>query len=54
VEPSSSSTIDVIDSGTEQLYFQVAEAQVADIDRAVRAARRVFTVILEGPSAEYR
>ena len=54
VEPSSSSTIDVIDSGTDQLYFQVAKAQAADIDRAVTAARRVFTVILEGPSAEYR
>jgi aldehyde dehydrogenase (NAD+) len=46
VEPSSDSTIDVIDSGTEQIYFRVAEAQPADIDRAVTAARRAFD---EGP-----
>jgi aldehyde dehydrogenase (NAD+) len=46
VEPSSGSTFDVIDSGTEQVYFSVAEAQAADIDRAVTAARRAFD---EGP-----
>jgi aldehyde dehydrogenase (NAD+) len=46
VEPSSDSTIDVIDSGTEELYFRVAEAQPADIDRAVTAARCAFD---EGP-----
>jgi aldehyde dehydrogenase (NAD+) len=46
VEPSSGSTIDVIDSSTEQVYFRVAEAQAADIDRAVTAARRAFD---EGP-----
>ncbi|TNC18721.1 aldehyde dehydrogenase [Amycolatopsis alkalitolerans] len=41
-EPSSTSTIDVIDSGTEELYFRVAEAQPADMDRAISAARRAF------------
>jgi acyl-CoA reductase-like NAD-dependent aldehyde dehydrogenase len=38
--------IDVIDSGTEELYFRVPEAQAADIDRAVGAARKAFD---EGP-----
>lgn len=40
--PSSDATIDVIDSGTEELYFTVPEAKAADIDRAVTAARRAF------------
>ncbi|MGF7234569.1 MAG: aldehyde dehydrogenase [Frankia sp.] len=42
VVPSSSSTIDVIDSATEELYFRVAEAEAADMDRAVNAARAAF------------
>src|SRR5262249_42079301 len=42
VEPSSNATIDVIDSGTEELWFQVAEAQPEDIARAVGAARTAF------------
>ncbi|MGB8500831.1 aldehyde dehydrogenase [Mycobacterium sp.] len=42
VKPSSDSTIDVIDSDTEQLYFQVAEAQAADMDLAIGASRRAF------------
>src|SRR5215471_16962706 len=42
VEPSSDDTIEVIDSATEQPYFTVAEAQAADIDRAVSAAREAF------------
>jgi aldehyde dehydrogenase (NAD+) len=42
VTPSSGSTITVIDSHTEQAYFTVAEAQPADIDRAVAAARDAF------------
>ena len=46
VTPSSDATFDVIDSGTEQVYFRVPEAQAADIDRAVTAARRAFD---EGP-----
>lgn len=46
VAPSSDATIDVIDSGTEQVYFRVAEARAADMDRAVTAARRAFD---EGP-----
>ena len=43
VEPSSTSTIDVIDSATEELFFSVAEAQAADMDRAVAAASRRST-----------
>jgi acyl-CoA reductase-like NAD-dependent aldehyde dehydrogenase len=42
VAPSSTSTIPVIDPGTEEVYFSVAEAQAADIDRAVTAAREAF------------
>jgi acyl-CoA reductase-like NAD-dependent aldehyde dehydrogenase len=42
VKPSSGATIDVIDSGTEELYYTVAEAAAADIARAVAAARRAF------------
>jgi hypothetical protein len=42
VAPSSDATIKVIDSDTEQLYFTVPEAQAADIDRAVSAAREAF------------
>jgi len=46
VKPSSDAMIDVIDSGTEELFFSVAEAQEADISRAVAAARQAFD---EGP-----
>jgi aldehyde dehydrogenase (NAD+) len=46
VKPSSESMIDVIDSGTEQLYFSVAEAKEPDILRAIAAARLAFD---EGP-----
>jgi acyl-CoA reductase-like NAD-dependent aldehyde dehydrogenase len=46
VAPSSDATFDVIDSSTEQIYFKVPEAQVADMDRAIAAARRAFD---EGP-----
>ena len=42
VTPSSDATISVIDSHTEDVYFTVAEAQAADIDRAVSAAREAF------------
>ena len=42
VAPSSGATIDVIDSSTEKIYFRVPEAQAADIDRAVTAARTAF------------
>jgi hypothetical protein len=42
VAPSSDATIDVIDSGTEQVYFRVPEAQPADMDLAIEAARRAF------------
>ena len=42
VQPSSDATIKVIDSGTEELFFSVAEAQAADISRAVEAARQAF------------
>src|SRR6202451_1931096 len=42
VTPSSDAKIDVIDSDTEQVFFSVAEAQAADISRAVGAARQAF------------
>ena len=42
VTPSSGSVIQVIDSATEQVYLTVAEAQAADIDRAVTAAAGAF------------
>ena len=42
MQPSSDATIKVIDSGTEELFFSVAEAQAADISRAVEAAREAF------------
>jgi aldehyde dehydrogenase (NAD+) len=42
VAPSSDAKINVIDSDTEQVYFTVAEAQAADISRAVQAAREAF------------
>ena len=46
VEPSSDATIDVIDSGTEELYYRVAAAGPDDVSRAIGAARRAFD---EGP-----
>jgi aldehyde dehydrogenase (NAD+) len=46
VKPTTDSTIDVIDSGTEELFFRVAEAQADDVSRAVAAAREAFD---EGP-----
>ncbi len=42
VVPSSESTITVTDSTTEERFFSVAEAQAADIDRAVGSARQAF------------
>jgi acyl-CoA reductase-like NAD-dependent aldehyde dehydrogenase len=41
-KPSSASKIDVINSATEELFTSVAEAQEADINRAVAAARKAF------------
>jgi acyl-CoA reductase-like NAD-dependent aldehyde dehydrogenase len=40
--PSSKSKIDVINSGTEELFVSVAEAQADDVNRAVAAARQAF------------
>ncbi len=42
VKPSSDAVLDVIDSATEQLYFRVPEAQPADMDLAIGAARTAF------------
>ncbi|OBB11530.1 aldehyde dehydrogenase [Mycobacteriaceae bacterium 1482268.1] len=42
VKPSSDAVLDVIDSATEELYFHVPEAQPADMDLAIGAARRAF------------
>ncbi len=46
VAPSSDAKIDVIDSGTEELYYSIAEAGPDDMARAVAAARKAFD---EGP-----
>jgi len=42
VEPSSSSTFDVVSPSNEELVGRVPEAQNADIDRAVAIAREAF------------
>jgi betaine-aldehyde dehydrogenase len=42
VAPSSASRFDVISPSTEELVLSVAEAQAADADRAVAAAREAF------------
>ena len=42
VRPSSDAVFDVIDSATEQTYFQVPEAHPADMDLAIGAAHRAF------------
>ncbi len=42
VKPSSDGMIDVINSGTEELFARVAEAQAPDVERAVAAAREAF------------
>jgi aldehyde dehydrogenase (NAD+) len=42
VIPSTDSKIEVIDSHTEQVCLTVAEAQAADVDRAVTAAKEAF------------
>jgi aldehyde dehydrogenase (NAD+) len=46
VAPASDATIDVIDSGTEELYYRVAAAGPDDVARAIAAARQAFD---EGP-----
>ena len=46
VGPSSDAIIDVIDSGTEELYYTIASAGPPDVSRAVAAARHAFD---EGP-----
>jgi acyl-CoA reductase-like NAD-dependent aldehyde dehydrogenase len=40
--PSTPSMIEVFDSATEEPFLAVAEAQAADIERAVAAARQAF------------
>lgn len=46
VRPSSASTFDVVDPGTEDVILTVAEAQAEDMSRAIAAARKAFD---EGP-----
>jgi aldehyde dehydrogenase (NAD+) len=46
VAPSSDGTIDVMDSGTEELYYRVAAAGPDDVARGIAAARQAFD---EGP-----
>ncbi len=58
VKPSTDAVIDVIDSATEQHFFSVAEAQEADVARAVGAARQAFDQgpwprMTHGQRAEY-
>jgi acyl-CoA reductase-like NAD-dependent aldehyde dehydrogenase len=57
-QPSSSATIDVIDSSNEEVYFSVAEAQAADMEKAISAARAAFDsgpwpYLSHGERAEY-
>jgi aldehyde dehydrogenase (NAD+) len=40
--PATTARVDVLDSTTEQLLFQVADAQEADMSRAISAARAAF------------
>jgi len=42
VEPSTDTTIDVVDSGTEEVYFSVAAAGPQDMAAAIAAARTAF------------
>ena len=42
VAPSTTRKIDVVEAATEEVYFSVAEADAADVARAVDAARRAF------------
>ena len=42
VAPSSDARIDVITPSTEELFFSIPQAQAADIERAVAAARQAF------------
>ena len=42
VKPSSDATIEVVSPGTEEVFVHVAEAQAADINQAVEAARAAF------------
>lgn len=46
VAPSSSATIEVYNSGSEELFARLAEAQNEDVNRAIAAARKAFD---EGP-----
>jgi len=48
VAPSSDATVDVIDSGTEEIYYTIAAAAADDMSRAVGAARHAFD---DGPWA---
>jgi acyl-CoA reductase-like NAD-dependent aldehyde dehydrogenase len=42
VSPAGGTSISVVDSTTEEVFLQVGEANAADMDRAVGAARRAF------------
>src|SRR5439155_23011941 len=41
-QPATTASVDVVDSTTEQLLYQVAEAQEVDLSRAISAARAAF------------
>jgi len=42
IKPASDATIDVVNPATEEIFLTVAEAQAADMNRAVAAARTAF------------
>ena len=42
IVPSSEATIDVVDSGNEEVFLTVAEAQATDVELAIAAARKAF------------
>ena len=46
IKPSSDALVDVVDSGTEEVFLRVAQAQPEDMSRAIAAARKAFD---EGP-----
>src|SRR5687768_16377985 len=42
IAPSSTATFEVLNSATEEPFLRVAEAQAADVELAIAAARRAF------------
>ena len=53
VEPSGARQLEVISPTTEEVIGRTPYAEVADIDRAVDAARRAFAVVQVGDPRPY-